>query len=454
MRQRQYLSTSEIVLFFGVLILGLDSILAALSTRGRADFAWLELASLVLYVVAGYVAARYSTLGAGVRAGASVALIDATVELGLMVLMGYKRSELDALMSLLGGMSHTNAITISLLAAAVGAIAATMIGAIFGLGGGIVSHLPSFMRRVAVLTIISIGLLFVLNGSTRTQMSNLYVDSLNTSKSLPWLATPTASGRLATPPPDKARESNKRTARKRPAATPTAGNDDEKTASERRPAMRPKEQAYTSELPAGLGGPVYFVPLGDFPLNTLRQLASEYRRKYGLKVRLLAALPLPKSALDRERNRELVKLLKKLNPPTLEQMKRAGVDLEQGSYRAEELITFMQTGHPEHAVESNAVMIGFTNRDIYRVAAPNTAFYFASRSPETRTAVVSSARMKLLGGMQSRRLFESRLRKMTTKQIGLLYYDFSLSNDPRSVLYADVRGLEDLDRIGEDLRKR
>lgn len=43
-----------------------------------------------------------------------------------------------------------------------------------------------------------------------------------------------------------------------------------------------------------------------------------------------------------------------------------------------------------------------------------------------------------------------RLRKMVTKNVGVLYFHLRQSDDPRSVLYRNVGGIQDLDYMGED----
>ena len=45
---------------------------------------------------------------------------------------------------------------------------------------------------------------------------------------------------------------------------------------------------------------------------------------------------------------------------------------------------------------------------------------------------------------------ETRLRKMVTKAIAILYYGKPQSNNPRSVLYNQIGGIEELDQVGED----
>ncbi len=44
----------------------------------------------------------------------------------------------------------------------------------------------------------------------------------------------------------------------------------------------------------------------------------------------------------------------------------------------------------------------------------------------------------------------TRLRKMVTRDIGLLYFGLPLSTEPRSVLYNNILSVDDLDGMGQD----
>jgi predicted Zn-dependent protease len=81
----------------------------------------------------------------------------------------------------------------------------------------------------------------------------------------------------------------------------------------------------------------------------------------------------------------------------------------------------------------------------------NWRFAFSWRQ-EGRFAVVSTARMDpvFFGRKRNDAILESRLRKMITKNIGLMYYGYFQSSDPKSVLYRSVLSIDDLDKIGED----
>ena len=165
-------------------------------------------------------------------------------------------------------------------------------------------------------------------------------------------------------------------------------------------------------------GRIYFVPLGDFPSDKVQGLRLYYRQKYGLSIETLARLPLDASAVNSERQ-QLV---------------------------AEEVVALMKRAHPELVADPRALMIGLTNDDMY-IRRYDWLFTYSWRQ-ESRYAVVSEARMTLARASEG--LSESRLRKMVTKNIGVLYFRLAQSDDPRSVLYKGVEGLRELDRMGED----
>lgn len=49
-----------------------------------------------------------------------------------------------------------------------------------------------------------------------------------------------------------------------------------------------------------------------------------------------------------------------------------------------------------------------------------------------------------------RSALRSRLRKMVAKNIGIMYFGMSASDNPRSVLFRNVLGVDDLDRMTEE----
>lgn len=167
-------------------------------------------------------------------------------------------------------------------------------------------------------------------------------------------------------------------------------------------------------------GRVFLVPLGDFPAYKLLELTAYYRSKYGLTVRTLPPVPLDASAFNSERQQ----------------------------FAAERLVELMRRGLPEQAADPDAILIGLTGKDIY-IERYDWQFSFSYRE-DGRFAVVSEARMYLGPPRRARDNAEARLRKMVTKNIGLMHYGLRPSDDPRSVLYGRVGGISELDRMSED----
>ncbi len=165
-------------------------------------------------------------------------------------------------------------------------------------------------------------------------------------------------------------------------------------------------------------GEIAFVPLGEFPAATARELAAYYQTKYGLTIDVLPNLPLDAAAWDDQRQQLI----------------------------AEDVIALMKNGRPDLARAPKQFLIGLTTEDMY-IAQYTWQFTFSWRQ-EGKYAVVSNARMKL--GSPSAEKLMSRLRKMVTKNIGVLYYRLPQSDDSRSVLYQSVGGLTELDYMGEE----
>jgi len=167
-------------------------------------------------------------------------------------------------------------------------------------------------------------------------------------------------------------------------------------------------------------GRIYFVPLGDFSPAKAEALVSYYRDKYGIDVETLPAVPISPSAVNPER-RQLV---------------------------AEAAVELMKASAPDLVEDPQAILIGLTSEDMY-IYEYTWQFTFSWRQ-EGRFAVVSDARMGTKWRGVPADAPMSRLRKMVTKNIGVLYYRLPLSDHPRSVLYKDVGGVEELDYMGEE----
>ena len=165
-------------------------------------------------------------------------------------------------------------------------------------------------------------------------------------------------------------------------------------------------------------GKVFFAPLGDFPASEIQKLVSYYQTRYGLAIETLPQIPLDPRLINSER-----------------------IQLP-----AESVIDWIKNKNPALVNNPQAILIGFTTQDMY-IARYDWQFSFGWRQ-EGRYAVISNARMSL--GNPSAEQAHSRLRKMVTKNIGIMYFKLQQSDDPRSVLYKNIGGISELDAMGEE----
>lgn len=166
---------------------------------------------------------------------------------------------------------------------------------------------------------------------------------------------------------------------------------------------------------------VYFVPIGDAPTAEINALVDHYKEKFGIDSQVLPPMPLVATDVDPDRQQLI----------------------------AENLIQSMQQVYPAYAANKSAVLIGITGQDMYPTST-RWQFCFGWRGP--RVAVVSTARMSLRypGEPLDEATLPKRLRKVVTKDIGILYYGKSASDNPKSVLYKDILGIQELDQVSED----
>jgi predicted Zn-dependent protease len=171
------------------------------------------------------------------------------------------------------------------------------------------------------------------------------------------------------------------------------------------------------------GSKIYFVPFGDFSTSELESLASYCHGKYGIEATILRSVPIDRWSRDESRQ-QLV---------------------------AEHLTSNMRDAFPEYANDPKAILIGFTSEDMYPLSR-DWRFAFGWRESNPAAAVVSTARLRLPGGSGPFDVDQetTRLRKIVAKDIGILYYGMQPSSDPKSVLYNQILGIEELDASGED----
>ena len=183
-----------------------------------------------------------------------------------------------------------------------------------------------------------------------------------------------------------------------------------------RPERTPRHPIGIPNPPVGVE--LFFAPVGNYQRADAEALASHYREKFRLDIGVLPTVHVPAEAVDRRRDQLIAEAL-------IDALSRTDVATE----------------------DPRAVVIGLTNADMY-IAGKDWSYAYSLRRFD-RFAIVSTARMG--DGLfvdDARRL--RRLHKMVTKNVGILYYHLPPSDDPGSVLYSDILGPSDLDRVSED----
>jgi predicted Zn-dependent protease len=163
---------------------------------------------------------------------------------------------------------------------------------------------------------------------------------------------------------------------------------------------------------------VYFAPIGDFPRQKVEALVAHYRAKYDLTIEIVAPIPVPPDALDPERD-------------------QLGADRLLEAIKASDVAV----------ADPEAVIIGLTDHDMY-IEELTWRYAYALRSDNGLHAVISTARFGAYRADEAKQM--QRLRKMVTKNLGILYYGLGQSDDPGSVMYGPILGPDDLDAVSED----
>ena len=181
-------------------------------------------------------------------------------------------------------------------------------------------------------------------------------------------------------------------------------------------------------------GFVYLVPIGKVPAGQLHSLQVYYRKKFGLKIDLLPAVPLTADLRDARRHQLM----------------------------GQRLVERVQRKYADLLADERATVIGLTAEDLY-VENQEWPFAFNARSIRPKVAVVSTARLDPAFapthlphsewfGLQSadRGLAQCRLQKLLTRNLGILHFGQSFTNDPTSPVVSSLTELDDLDRIADE----
>jgi predicted Zn-dependent protease len=168
---------------------------------------------------------------------------------------------------------------------------------------------------------------------------------------------------------------------------------------------------------------IYLLPLDGTSTTTINGLTEYYKQKFNVKIEVLPIIPVEAQASDNSR-RQLI---------------------------AEELIETIKRTYQSQLKHPKSIIIGVTADDMYIRQKVDWRFAFSFRNGD-RYAVVAIARMNPvnLGDPPNEAVMRTRLRKMITKNIGMLLYNLPQNNNPKSVLYSGILGVDELDAIGED----
>ena|SRR5258708_2155732 len=168
---------------------------------------------------------------------------------------------------------------------------------------------------------------------------------------------------------------------------------------------------------------IYFVPIGDGASSDIDGLVDHYRQKFGLKITKLPTLTPNSSEIDLNRHQLI----------------------------AENVLDSMHKKYSRYLENNSSILIGVTSDDMYPLGQ-NWRFCFGWRQTGIHGAVVSTARMNLHyeGEPAGQANVTSRLQKMVTKDIGIMYYNKSQNDNSHSVLFGGILGIQELDQVSED----
>jgi YD repeat-containing protein len=162
---------------------------------------------------------------------------------------------------------------------------------------------------------------------------------------------------------------------------------------------------------------VYLIPVAlQEPLDWA---PAYYKAKFGIDVEVLSAMELEKSLIDSRRQQ---------------------VD-------SERLIEHLGQKYPEVAGDPSAILIGVTSHDIFIRSLDWS--YAENYRHDGRFALVSSARFRPLSFLSAwnPEWLTSRLQKMLTKNVVMLYFDLPMSSDYTSLLSGGALSGREVDRM-------
>lgn len=163
-------------------------------------------------------------------------------------------------------------------------------------------------------------------------------------------------------------------------------------------------------VPSVLPGKVYLVPFGLDSDFSLAWAPAYYRAKFGIDASILPPLPFDETLMNRPR--------RQLN--------------------AEDSLDYLRQKLPALAADPSAVIVAVTSRDLY-IPAFDWA-YAENFRDDGRFGIVSTARFHPPSWLDrlNPQWFQSRVQKMLTKNVAILYFGLPLSSDYTSLLSSGI----------------
>ncbi len=168
---------------------------------------------------------------------------------------------------------------------------------------------------------------------------------------------------------------------------------------------------------------VYFVPIGNVSDKYKLELLSHFEKTFPLKFSFTPYLKLRKGMIDPKKRQVF----------------------------ADKLLQYIDKDFGGYSDNKNAIYIGITHVDMRPTEESNSPIL--TKNKGNKYAVVANRRMmpELTETIHLINIDTvlANTRKMISRNIGMLYYNKSINNDPRSMLYGKITSIQVLDNIQE-----
>ena len=196
---------------------------------------------------------------------------------------------------------------------------------------------------------------------------------------------------------------------------------------------------YKNFLACDLDKPgVCLVPTGATSKESIETIADDLRAILGVDIQIAPPMPLPADTYDRAR----------------------------GQFSAGRITDYLLEQYATADGVSQRLLVAVTPVDIYTSRIPHWRYAFGTQGKigdGSTVAVISTYQMYSVNAVHILRLplvliydrnydrREERAEKLLTKYAGYALFDLKPSNDPKSVMYNNILGVDDLDRMGDTL---